>query len=507
MRKHELLIVLANIIALTFISGCAQIGQTGPGNASGSGQTNNSVSVTGTSSADLTNANSPQAAGFNGTGSITKLAQPSGSFNPVIGLKLVADGLAAPMVAVSPDDGTGRLFIVDQIGVIKILDANGTLLNQPFLDVSSKLVKLNPGYDERGLLGLAFHPNFTQNGRVFIYYSAPLRSGAPQGWSHTNYLSEFNVSQNGMADPGSEKVIMAVDKPQSNHNGGQIRFGPDGYLYIPTGDGGRADDTGLGHTPGIGNAQDLTKPLGKILRIDVDHPSNGKPYGIPSDNPFIGNSSRVPEIYAYGLRNPAYASFDSQSGDLFVATAGQELFECVYIIVKGGDYGWNIREGTHCFDPNNPTQPPSSCRTTGYNGEPLIGPIVELGHDVGSTVVGGHVYRGRALPDFQGRYIFSDWGSPLSLANGLLMVASPPSGWSWTMPSSAGNLTPSQTQMWITEGIRVANAPGLANANVRGFGEDSDREVYVLLSEMGGPTGTTGKVYKIVPASNVTSGA
>jgi len=494
------------MVALTFISGCAQVGQTGPGNASQPGM-NNSISGTGASAVDLTNANSPQAAVINGTRSITNLAQPSGSFNPEIGLELVAEGLTAPMVALSPDDGTGRLFIVDQTGIIKTRQANGTLLQQPFLDVSSKVVALRPGYDERGLLGLAFHPNFTQNGRVFIYYSAPLRSGAPQGWSHTNRLSEFNVSQNGMADISSEKVIMAVDKPQSNHNGGQIRFGPDGYLYIPTGDGGGANDVGTGHTPGTGNAQDLTKPLGKILRIDVDHPGNGNPYGIPSDNPFLGNSSRVPEIYAYGLRNPAYASFDSQSGDLFVANAGQALFESVYIIVKGGDYGWNIREGTHCFDPNNPTKPPASCRTTGYNGEPLIGPIIELGHDVGSTVVGGHVYRGKALPDFQGRYIFSDWGSPLPLGNGLLLVASPPSGWSWTMPSSASNLTPSQVEMWTTEGIRVVNGPELSSANVRGFGEDSDGEVYVLLSEMGGPSGNTGRVYKIVPAGNVTSGA
>lgn len=456
------------------------------------------------SQADLTNENSPQAAGFSGTQSITKLTQPSGTFNPTIGVNAVADGLTAPMTAVSPNDGTGRLLIVDQVGTIKILFANGTLLKEPFLDVSGKMIKLSPLYDERGLLGLAFDPNFKNNSRLFIYYSIPLRSGAPTGWDHTNQLSEFTVSKSNpnKVDMNSEKMIMQVDLPYLNHNGGQIRFGPDGYLYIPTGDGGRADDTGTGHTPNIGNGQDLTKPLGKILRIDVNNASGGKPYGIPPDNPFLSNKSAQPEIYAYGLRNPAYASFDPQSGLLFIGNAGQDLFESVYIITKGGDYGWNIREGTHCFDPDHSKQPPASCRTRGYNGEPLIGPIVELGHDIGQTVIGGFVYRGKALPNFQGRYIFGDWSSYTPLNNGTLLVANPPAGWKWSMPASANSLTPSDVLMWSTEVIRVANNPhGRINAYVRGFGEDSDNEIYIMTSQNAGPTGATGKVYKIVPAN------
>jgi len=453
--------------------------------------------------ADLTNENSPLAAGFDGTQSITKLAKPSGTFRPIIGVKAVADGLTAPMTAVSPNDGTGRLFIVDQVGTVRILYANGTLLKEPFLDVSSKMIELSPSYDERGLLGLAFDPNFKNNGRLFIYYSIPLRSGAPNNWDHTNQLSEFTVSKSdpNKVDMRSEKMIMQVDLPYLNHNGGQIRFGPDGYLYIPTGDGGGADDTGTGHTPYIGNGQDLTKPLGKILRIDVNNSSDGKPYGIPSDNPFLGNKSALPEIYAYGLRNPAYASFDPQSGLMFVGNAGQNLFESVYVIVKGGDYDWNIREGTYCFDPNNPNQPPTSCRTRGYSGEPLIGPIVELGHDIGQTVVGGYVYRGKALPDFQGRYIFGDWSSYTPLDNGTLLVATPPSGWKWSMPATADGLTASDVQMWPTEEIKVASSSsGRIGAYVRGFGEDSDHEVYIMTSQMSGPAGTTGKVYKIVPS-------
>lgn len=454
--------------------------------------------------ADLTNANSPEAAGFNGTQSITKLAQPSGTFKPTVGIKSVADGLTAPMTAASPDDGTGRLFIADQVGTIRILYANGTLLKEPFLDVSSRMVKLGPAYDERGLLGFAFDPNFKNNGRLFIYYSIPLRSTAPKDWNHTNQLSEFTVSKSdpNKADMNSEKMIMQVDLPYMNHNGGQIRFGPDGYLYIPTGDGGRADDTGIGHTPNIGNAQDLTNPLGKILRIDVNNESAGMPYGIPSDNPFIGNKSVQPEIYAYGLRNPAFASFDALSGLMFIGNAGQELFESIYIIVRGGDYGWNIREGTHCFDPNHPKQPPASCRIKGYNDEQLIGPIVELGHDIGQTIVGGYVYRGKALPDFQGRYIFGDWSSYAPLDNGTLLVATPPSGWKWSMPASADNLTASDVQMWPAEVIKVAGiSSGRIDAYVRGFGEDSDNEIYIMTSQKAGPTGTTGKVYKIVPAN------
>ncbi len=478
----------------------AQTGMNNTNNPQMIGQTQGSNA----SQADLTNENSPLAAGFDGTQSITKLTQPSGTFKPVIGVKVVADGLTAPMTAVSPNDGTGRLFIVDQVGTIRILYANGTLLKEPFLDVSSKMIDLSPSYDERGLLGLAFHPDFKNNGRVFIYYSIPLRSNAPKGWDHTNQLSEFTVSKSdpNKVDMSSEKMIMQVDLPYLNHNGGQIRFGPDGYLYIPTGDGGRADDTGTGHTPGIGNAQDLTKPLGKILRIDVNNAGGGKPYSIPSDNPFLDNKSAQPEIYAYGLRNPAYASFDPQSGLMFVGNAGQDLFESVYIIVKGCDYGWNIREGTHCFDPNHSKQPPASCRTRGYSGEPLIGPIVELGHDIGQTVVGGYVYRGKALPDFQGRYIFGDWSSYTPLDNGTLLVATPPSGWKWSMPATADSLTAADVQMWPTEEIKVASSSsGRIDAYVRGFGEDSDHEVYIMTSQMGGPSGNTGKVYKIAPAN------
>lgn len=454
---------------------------------------------------DLTNTRAPQASFLVDGSSKTRIAQPPGDFVPNVSLKLVASDLTGPMVAVSPNDGTKRLFIVDQIGVIKILEPGGEVRSDPFLDLRSKLVQMSPRYDERGLLGLAFHPNFRNNGRLFVYYSIPLRSDGPQGWDHTNRLSEFRVSSSSgpnRADADSERVIMEVDWPYSNHNGGQIRFGPDGYLYVPMGDGGGANDVGRGHNPDIGNGQDIASYLGKMHRIDVDNTDN-KPYGIPEDNPFLGNGNEnaLPEIYAYGLSNAAYASFDPQSGLLFVGNAGQELFESIYVIVKGGNYGWNIREGTHCFDPDNSRQPPEECRTTGYRGEPLIGPVVEVGHDVGDVIIGGYVYRGNAMPGFYGRYIFGNWiWTDAEIGNGTLLVASPPSGWSWKMPSAPDDLTLDDVRMWTINKINVVRgSKEKIKGFVRGFGEDSDGELYIMASQRAGPTGNTGKVYKIIP--------
>jgi hypothetical protein len=238
-----------------------------------------------------------------------------------IAIELVADGFTSPLAYVSPNDGTGRMFVVDQIGLIRIVDADGNVLDENFLDIRDRMVSLQTGFDERGLLGLAFHPNFSSNGRFFVHYSAPLRPGGPEGWNHTAVISEFMVTgMNGnMADAASERIILQVDQPQANHNGGYIMFGSDGYLYIPFGDGGGSNDTGTGH-PAIGNGQDITTLLGSILRIDVDQ---GDPYGIPSDNPFVGQEGRD-EIFAYGFRNPYRSSFDAMgSNELFAADVGQ----------------------------------------------------------------------------------------------------------------------------------------------------------------------------------------
>lgn len=419
------------------------------------------------------------------------LASVSSAQMPAVRIKLIAEGFTAPMELLSAGDGTGRVFLVDQIGEVRVILANGTTLSAPFMDLKDRMVTLDPGYDERGLLGLAFHPDFAENGRLFVLYSAPLRAGGPQGFDCTTHISEFAVSRE---DPNrvnmrSERIILQVDKPQMNHNGGTLAFGPDGHLYIPLGDGGGANDAGFGHTPKTGNAQNTMTLLGKLLRIDVNNMSSGAAYAVPSDNPFVGKEGYLPEIWAYGFRNPWRISFD-QGGNhsLYLSDAGQDLWEEVDIVTKGGNYGWNIREGAHCFDPGRPDSSPAVCPDKGYKREPLIGPVIEYdGHGVDrSVVVGGYIYRGKALTQFEEDYIFGDWSRSFTKGDGTLLLA---------MPAAAGAL-------WKIEELKVSNNPGgRVNAFVRSFGQDDDGEVYILTSDVAGPSGNTGKVYKIVPAT------
>ena len=489
------LVLLVMTIAAAVMAGCT-------------GNTGTVTPVpTAVSTVDLTNQNSPQAATFTAYPSLTKLQAPA----VPVGLRFVAGGFTAPMTVSSPHDGTGRLFVADQTGLVKIFFMNGTVVGTPFLDIRDRMVTLNPAYDERGLLSVAFHPQYATNGRVFVYYSAPLRAGVNTSWSCTNRLSEFHVSA---ADPNrvdlsSEKILLEVDKPYQNHNGGTLLFGPaDGYLYLPLGDGGRADDTGMGHTPGIGNAQDMTTLLGKIIRIDVDHTSPGKLYGIPVDNPFVSRNGVPPEIYASGFRNPAYATFDSGgSHHMFIAMAGQRLFESVLVVYRGGAYPWNLREGTHCFDPANDFQPPSgSCPAVSADGRSLIGPVAELGHDVGDTVIGGVLYRGSRIPSLQGNYVYGTWSDDNRIAgNGTLLVSSPPAGLDLaTLPPDASALTPAQNAMWTTRMMSVANnGNGRINAFIRAIAENDDHEVLVQSNQNGGvgltPQGS-GEIWEMVPA-------
>jgi len=495
------------VFCLFLVFVCITAGCTGStGNRSpvlvSSGKTPVGVASAGT---DLTNQASLLAATFGQGESFTPLSL----IHPDIHLKKVAGGFSSPMMMTNIPDGSGRIAIVDQTGVVKILTPDEKVIDTPFLDVRDRMVRLNQGYDERGLLSLAFHPDFRNNGRVFVYYSAPLRSGAPFGWSCTNRLSEFHVRAGSpdTVDMNSERIIFTVDKPYSNHNGGPLLFGPDdGYLYLALGDGGNADDTGAGHTPGIGNAQDVSSLLGKILRIDINNQSEaGKNYAIPHDNPFTGTAGFAPEIYAMGFRNPAYASFDAAGNHtLITAVAGQNLFESVFIVDKGGNYGWNIREGTHCFNPASDTKPPdTTCPVNGSRGEPLIGPIIETGHDMGNTVVGGYIYRGAALPELNGKYIFGEWSSGFNNGDGTLLVSTPPAGYDISLyPSAVMNITQSDNRMWSTQEFRVADNPdGRIHRYVRGFAEDEKNELYVMTSLSSGPdpTGTTGEILKIIP--------
>lgn len=403
---------------------------------------------------------------------------------PTVGVELVADGLVSPVHLTVPPDGSDRRFVVDQAGLVRIVTPEGQLREEPFLDVRDRMVDVNPGFDERGLLGLAFHPEFAENGRFFVYYSAPLRPGGPEGFNHTSHVAEFQVSASDpdRADPDSERVLLQVDEPQGNHNAGDITFGPDGFLYIALGDGGGADDTGDGHTPGLGNGQDATNLLGSLLRIDVD---GGDPYGIPADNPFVGTPGRD-EIFAYGFRNPYRFTFDGDT--LYLADVGQNLFEEVNLVESGGNYGWNVREATHCFDPDNPTEPPQTCPETGpLFGDPLRDPVVEYGNSsnlpdgVGVAVVGGRVYRGSDLPQLRGRYVFGDWSTSFGSPDGTLLVAtSRPAG------------------LWKLQELRVVDRPGGRLGHfITGFGQDGAGEVYVLTSDTTGPSGTTGQVYRL----------
>jgi glucose/arabinose dehydrogenase len=411
-----------------------------------------------------------------------------------IGVELIADGLTSPVALVAPPDDSGRLFIVDQIGLIRILSAEGELLEQPFLDVRDRIVTLNPFFDERGLLGLAFHPAYAVNGRFFVYYSAPLREEGPEGWNHTSHISQFHVSADAnAADMDSEQILLQVDQPQFNHDGGTLAFSPnDGYLYISLGDGGGAHDVGLGHTPELGNGQDITNLLGNILRIDVD---GATPYAIPPDNPFAatpGCDDGCDEIFAYGFRNPYRFSFDMGGRhELFAGDAGQHLWEEVSLVTLGGNYGWNIKEGTHCFEPDNPFVSPEECPDTDHLGERLIDPIIEYANStqpggLGTTIIGGHVYRGNNLPQFRGRYIFGDWSRSFSVGDGSLFVA-----------------TERKKTLWRMQELLVQGRPdGRLGHFVLGFGQDANGEVYVLTSDTVGPSGENGKVYRLTRPGN-----
>lgn len=254
--------------------------------------------------------------------------------------------------------------------------------------------------------------------------------------------------------------------------------------FSALGDGGRANDTGLGHPP-LGNGQDAATLLGSILRIDVD---SAIPYGIPPDNPFSKSGGRA-EIFAYGFRNPFHFSFDAGGNrELFAGDVGQVQWEEVDIVTKGGNYGWNIREGAHCFDPNNPAQSPATCPQVDAQGKPLLDPIIEYRNanapdGIGTAVIGGFIYRGTALPSLVGQYIFGDYGVS-RLPTGLVFAA----------------VRPVAGQMWSMRELKIANhESGRIDAFVRSFGQDLSRELYILVAQNPGPSGKTGKIYKIVP--------
>jgi glucose/arabinose dehydrogenase len=410
---------------------------------------------------------------------------------PAITVEPVDEGYTAPVAIVSPPDATGRLFVADQVGVIYILDDTGTRLETPFLDISDRLVDLMEEYDERGLLGLAFSPQFESNGLFYVYYSAPLREEGPEGWDHTNVIAELRVSDDddNVADPESLRVILENDHPQFNHNGGTLAFAEDGNLFISIGDGGNAADVGLGHVEG-GNAQSLENLLGKILRIDV---RRGEPYAVPDDNPFVDEEGAREEIFAYGFRNPYRFSFDPRGEDnvLIVADAGQDRWEEVSVVDGGDNYGWPLMEGTHCYDQDNPDEEPATCADVGAHDEPLEEPVLDYANaasgeeGLGRVVIGGFLYRGSAVSELQDMYVFGDFSSSLEEPRGKIFVAEPKDEGKWEMGQA-----------------RIGdNENGELGAFLRGFGEDADGEIYVLTTDGIGVTGTTGRVWRIGAAA------
>ncbi len=411
--------------------------------------------------------------------------EPSGPIpqGPTVALEPIAEGFSMPTDFAVPPSSDTR-FVLDRTGQVYIINRNG-LREKPFLDISARMAAVE---GEQGLLGIAFHPDYQQNRKFYLRYSAPPREGTPKPYSHVEVLSEFRASRDRSRGlPDSERILLEVREPQSNHNAGAVAFGPDGYLYVPFGDGGGAGDTGFGHAEDWydenegGNGQDVTENfLGGLLRIDVDGREDGKPYGIPDDNPLVGKRGHD-ELYAWGFRNPWRISFSN--GQLFVADVGQNLYEEVNIVEKGGNYGWNVREGTHCFNPANPTDPPESCPTRTprdvRGGEPLLDPIIEYPHTkngqpIGNSVIGGFVYEG-TIDALSGAYVFGDFTDG---AGGSLFAA-----------------TPVEEGLWPFVELEIEGREnGDLNTLLISISRDNAGELYVLTA------GDGGAVHKLVPA-------
>lgn len=339
---------------------------------------------------------------------------------PQIGLQKVVDGLERPLYVTHAGDGSGRLYILEQPGWVRVLE-DGRLLETPFLDLTDRVLSRG---NEQGLLGLAFSPDFRESGIFYIHYT-----GRPDG---RTVLSRFRLRDGDprRGDAASEEVLLTVEQPYANHNGGALLFGPDGYLYLALGDGGSAGDPG-------NHAQDLGSLLGKILRLDVSQPG---PYRIPPDNPFVGGQGRE-EIWAYGLRNPWRISFDRATGDLYIADVGQNAIEEVNFQPAGSpggeNYGWRVWEGSRRY----------------AQGEApgAVFPVAEYTHaEGGCSITGGYVYRGQAIPALVGIYLYGDYCT----------------GYIWGLKQQDGQ---SQTGRLLDTSL-----------NITSFGEDEAGEVYVV---------------------------
>ncbi|HVF53356.1 MAG TPA: PQQ-dependent sugar dehydrogenase [Actinomycetota bacterium] len=356
-----------------------------------------------------------------------------------IDLKRIASGLADPLGVTHAPGRRGVLFIVEQGGTIRIWK-DGELRTRPFLDIT----ELVQSGGEQGLLGLAFHPRYARNGRFFVDYTAVNGDSVIARYKRS---SSANV-----ASPGSAKIILRFEDPFPNHNGGHLAFGPDGYLYIASGDGGSGGDP-------MGNGQRLDTLLGKILRIDVNAPGSGRPYGIPPDNPFAGTSGARPEIWSYGLRNPWRFSFDRANGNMWIGDVGQSALEEIDLEPRNSDggvnYGWNVREGNQCY--------PSGTQCGVDQLRDYEDPVAVYSHDFGCSVTGGFVYRG-PQDALRGRYFFGDYCS----------------GTIWSIDGTVSR--EQEPQIELESGLSISS-----------FGEDTAGNVYI--TDLSG-----GELFKVRPA-------
>ncbi len=347
-------------------------------------------------------------------------------------LREVVGGLTAPLFVTGSGDGSGRLLVLEQAGRIMVVGADGRLRSDPFLDIRGRVASGG----ERGLLGLALHPAYAQNGRLFLDYTDT---------SGDTVIAEYARRDADHADAASERVLLHIKQPFANHNGGMVAFGPDGMLYIGMGDGGSGGDP-------LNNGQRLDTLLGKLLRIDVD---DAQPYAIPADNPFVGRTGVRPEIFAYGLRNPWRFSFDRATGDLFIGDVGQGAWEEVDAVPAGRagglDFGWRIMEGRDCFGG-------AACSPAG-----LARPAFVYSHSFGCAISGGYVYRGTAFPALAGGYLFGDYCS----------------GRIWALSAAAALSGATTARELLDTGLTVAS-----------FGQDDAGELYVC--DLGG-----GRIYRL----------
>ncbi|MFD2871567.1 PQQ-dependent sugar dehydrogenase [Mucilaginibacter ximonensis] len=379
---------------------------------------------------------------------VLKKADPNPFPAPTLNFKAqkLIDGLQAPVDMAFI--GNNECLVAEQAGKIRLVK-NGKLADAPVLDITNKLVKLMP-VDVRGLLGFALHPQFKTNHKIYVFYSAPKSA---DNSDHQDVVAEYTLAADWTTvGPENGRILFTTDEPGQGDNGGCMRFGPDGYLYIGMGDGGGGGDK---HGP-IGNGQNMNTLLGKILRIDVN---SGSPYGIPKDNPFVGKADIRPEIWAYGLRNPWRFSFDNRTSRLMVSDVGEGAFEEIDVIEKGGNYGWRMVEGNHCFNPK------EDCNFTG-----TIKPIAEYNHQHGICIIGGYIYNGKKLINQKGKYFFADWTGPIYYIE-------------------------KKDKEWQQGKVELQNYP--QNLKITSWSQDQQGELYVITNGANLLSEVKGAVYKI----------